>query len=268
VIRTRLFLGLTAAATVAAVLGAQGAYAATTLPDATVLTSSANSTSYQFNTISDYWSVVAVDTSADYDISLYDTGGGLLGSSILGTGKIDFIAINSNLRPLGTYVATVTHYAGSAPYYVEQRQGHTTTTLPTPTNNGVTGAGDPQLAFASVQSQDVISVSDIYLTAGRQFWVNVPDTAEGFYFLESNPADPSTFIRSRTQATQIAGTREAQGCTLYTGWHGLVEINTDAPPPHTTNPVSGLANALVGYDPSRPNTCPERNFPGPTPPGP
>jgi hypothetical protein len=252
------------------VLVAQPAYASTALPDATVLVSNATSQTYQFDTVSDYWSVVAVATSVDYDLRLMDVGGATLATSTYGTGVTDFIAINSNLRPLGTYYATVSHYAGTGSYYVEQRQGHTVTTLPVPDNDGVTGAGDPDLAFASVKSQDVISVSDIYLTAGQQFWVNASDPGQQFYFLESNPADPSTFIRSRWQATNVSGTSESEGCTLYTanytGWHGLVEVNSSLP--YTSNPQQGIANALDGFDPTRPNTCPQRNFPAYTPPGP
>jgi hypothetical protein len=151
-----------------------------------------------------------------------------------------------------------------------RREGNTITTLPTPDNNGVTGPSDPDLAFAWVHSQDVVSVSDIYLTAGQKFWVNVANASQGFYLLESNPADASTFIRTRSQAIAIPGTKYAQGCTMftanYTGWHGLVEVNSDLP--HATNPQEGIANVLDGYDAARPNTCPQRNFPDPTPAGP
>jgi hypothetical protein len=252
------------------VLIAQPAYASTVLPDATVLVSNATSQTYTFNTVSHYWSVVAVATSADYDLRLMDVGGATLATSTYGTGVTDFIAINSNLRPLGTYYATVTHFAGTGSYYVEQREGNNITGIPWPDNDGVTGAGDPDLAFASVNSQDVISVSDMWLVAGQQFWVNASDPGQSFYFLESNPNDPSTFIRSRWQAANVAGTSESQGCTLYTanytGWHGIVEVNSSLP--YTSNPQQGIANALDRLDPARPNTCPQRNFPAPTPAGP
>lgn len=270
VVRLWMRSGFLIAAVMATVLVSQAAYASTPLPDATVITSNAATGTYTFNTVSDYWSIVAVATSADYDLRLYDVAGALLGTSDYGTGVTDFIAINSNLRPLGTYSATVNHYSGTGSDYVEQRQGHTITALPVPDNDGVTGPSDPDLAFASVNSQDVASVSDIYLAAGQQFWVNVANTGQTFFMLESNPSDPSTFIRTRVQATAIANTRTAQGCTLYTanytGWHGLVEINPSLP--YTSSPQQGTANALDGYDPARPNTCPQRNFPDPTPAGP
>ncbi len=262
--------GIVATAVVAVLLPSAAAYASTPLADATVVPSSAGNADYTFNSTSYYWSVVALSTKADYDLHLYDGNNNVLGASLYGTGVDDFVAINSNLRPLGPYDANITHYAGTGVYYVEQRQGHTITTLPQPANDGVSGAGDPDLAFASVGSADVISVSDVYLNAGDAFWVNVANPAGNFFFLESNPADPSTFIRSRAQAVAVPGTRTAQGCTLYTanysGWHGLVVANPD--PPHSTNPGSGYAYALHRYDPARPNTCPQRNFPAPTPAGP
>jgi hypothetical protein len=267
-IRTWIRSGTVVATVAAIVLVGQAAYAST-LTDGVVIDTNAVSATYTFNTVSDYWSVIGVATSADYDLRLY-AGGVLLGTSDYGTGVTDFIAINSNLRPLGAYSAVVNHYAGTGSYYVEQRQGHTVTSLPVPDNDGVTGPSDPDLAFAAVNSQDVISVSDIYLIAGQQYWVNAANTGQDFYMLESNPGDSSTFIRTRAQATAIAGTSTAEGCTLYTanytGWHGLVEINPILPV--FTNPQQGTANALDGYDPARPNTCPQRNFPDPTPPGP
>ena len=261
---------LTIVAVVAMVLVSQDAYAGTPLADGAVVTTSVAPTTYTFSTVNYYWSIVAVATDADYDVRLYDANNTLLGTSDYATGVTDWIAINSNLRPLGSYSATVSHWSGTGPFYIQQHQGHTVTTLPASANDGVTGPSDPDLAFASVNSQDVLSVSDIYLTAGQKFWVNVANTSQDFFLLESNPADPTTFIRTRAQAIGIAGTKNAQGCTMftanYTGWHGLVEVSDDLP--HATSPQEGEANALVAYDPARPNTCPERNFPGPTPPGP
>ncbi len=274
--RTRSRIGIVAGTAVLLLLVSQTAYANTTLASHTVV-STGTPASYDFATTLPYWSIVAVaDTGSNYDLSLYVPNGRLplASSTYAGTGVTDFIAINSNDRALGGYTAKVTHpglliLAGSTAY-VEQIQGSTVTTLPTPDNNGITGPGDPDLAFASVNSQDVIGVSDVFLNAGDKFWVNVTDPNQYFYFLESNPSDSSTFIRTRAQAAAIPGTSQHQGCTLYTanytGWHGLVEVNQDLP--HPTNPQEGLANAIVRYDPARPTTCPQRNFPDPTPAGP
>jgi hypothetical protein len=258
-----------AAVTAALVLVPQAAFASVALADGVVVTTS-TANDYTFNTTTHYWSVVAVGTAVDYDLRLYDGGNMLLGSSTYGTGTTDFVAINSNLRNLGSYRASVNLYSGSGNYNVEQRQGRSMMNLPWPANDGVSGAGDPDLGFATVMSTDVISVADIWLNAGEQFWAKVSGINAGFFFLESNPADSATFIRSRVQAVLVPGTSSAQGCMLYTanytGWHGLVVVNPD--PPQATNPPSGVGYALHRMDPSRPNTCPQRNFPGPTPPGP
>jgi hypothetical protein len=262
--------GFVATAVAAMLLIAQGAYASTPLPDGSVVNARIAPVIYTFSTTTHYWSVIGVATTVDYDLALLDSSGNQLAASNYGTGVTDFIAINNNLRPLGSYSASVTHYSGTGSFWVQQVQGHSVTTLPASANDGVSGPGDPDLAFSAVNSNNVVSVSDIYLTAGQKFWVNDPTTGVNFFLLESNPADSTTFIRTRAQATNIAGTRVAQGCTLYTanytGWHGWVEVNPQQP--YATNPQEGTANAIVAYDPARPNTCPQRNFPSPTPPGP
>ena len=144
--------------------------------------------------------------------------------------------------------------------------------LPVSANDGVTGPGDPDLAFASVNSQNVLSVSDIYLTAGQKFWVNVANTSQDFFLLESNPADSSTFIRTlgagdRDRRHEVCpGLHDVHRELHRVEWPGRGERRSAAA--QMTNPQEGEANALVAYDPARPNTCPQRNFPGPTPPGP
>ncbi len=268
-LRRSIFTAIAAAATATIVLVPQAAFADSPLADAVVVTSSA-ANGYTFSTNTPYCSVVGVSTAADWDLKLDDGGGTQLGQSVYGLGAVDFVAINSNLRAYGPYKASVVLFSGSAAYNVELRQGNTVATLPWPANDGVSGAGDPDLGFATVSSADVIRVVDVWLNAGESFWAKVSNADAGFYFLESNPGSPSTFIRSRAQAAGIAGTRTAQGCTLYTahytGWHGFVVVNPDTP--QATNPPSGIGYALHRFDPARPNTCPQRNFPGPTPPGP
>jgi hypothetical protein len=269
-IRTFLRSAVVAATVVGVVLVAQAAYAGA-LADGQIIDTNAVQESFTFNTVSEYWSIVALSTSADYDISLYDSSSKLLSGSDYGTGVTDFVAINSNDRALGGYTATVKKYSGTGSYYIQQNQGHTVTTLPIPANQGVSGPSSPDLAFAAVNSGNVISVSDVWLNAGDSFWVNTANyPQDGFFLLESNPNNPATFIENRATASAFPGTRTAEGCTLFTaqysGWHGLVAVNPG--PPIATNPGSGIAYALDRYDPTRPNTCPQRNFPAPTPAGP
>ncbi len=125
-IRVRRIVAALAAVTAIVVVAPQHAVANTPptgLPDAHVVSTS-TAVNYAFTTTTSEWSIVGVATTADYDLNLYQNGV-LLGTSAAGTGITDFIAINNHLRPLGTYTASVIHYAGTGLYYVEQRQGHT-----------------------------------------------------------------------------------------------------------------------------------------------
>ncbi len=109
----------------------------------------------------------------------------------------------------------------------------------------------------------------MYLTAGEQIWVKTPNTWQFFYMLESNPADPSTFIRTRFQAGAIANTRTAQGCTLYTanytGWHGIVEVNMQSAvglqPASRASPTRWTPSTL--RDPTRARNATSRTRPRP-----
>jgi hypothetical protein len=271
----RIVVAAAAAATLLAAQAADAGVPPPVLPDNTVEQGTSAGANFYWSTDTDYWSVVAVTAAppTDYDLQLWDTNGNELATSTYGAGTVDFIAINSNTgyEPEQSYRIAAPRYSGSTGYYLEARQGTNATTLPTPTNNGVSGAGDPQLAFASVKDADVISVEDVYLTAGTKFWVaDSPTTNGDFFFLESHPGVASTYIVTRAQAAAIPGTKEAEGCTLYTanytGWHGFVYVNDQLPVAGQTQ--SGTAVSIVGYDPARPNTCPNRNFPAATPPGP
>ncbi len=242
--------------------------AAATAPDKTVIISSAP-TDYTFSINATYWSVIALQPQAtnDYDLSALTTGGGSsLGESIWGTGSTDFLAIDSNVgrQPLASYKATVVHYSGGGSYAVQFRMGQSVTALPTPAWDGVTGPGDPDITFVSLPDADVASISDIRLAAGEKFWVSSTNAGSHLYLLESSD-DRASWVQSRTEASRQNFTF-VDGCTLYTaqagGWHGLLMIGDRWP---NAGSSGGIGYALHKYDPARPNTCPIRNFPGPTP---
>lgn len=266
--RTRRFW-LTAAVCSAAVvlLVQQPAYAAT-LTDGAIHRPK-SSTVYDLAATRPAWSAVAVFSPENWNVSLFEGSGPWLASSTgYGLGKTEFIAVNSHLRTPGAYRVEATRVTGFSPY-VQWRQAAEKIVLPVPANDGVTGAGDPDLAFAWLDSRDVVNVFDMHLNYGEMFWVNSrPDT--GFYFLQSNPYDAATFVRTRAQAVVVPGMRVVGNCTLYraghTGWHGVVMIGNSAPV--TTVPAGGTAFTLHRFDPARPDTCPQRNFPDYTPPGP
>lgn len=242
------------------------ASASVALPDGVVVYGTTGN-DYTYTTSTPYWSVVAVQPrSGDVDMVLY-SGSTALNSSVQGTGRTDFVAVNSNpgARPLGAYHATVNPFSGSASHAVQLLQGRNVIILPVPANDGVSGAGDPDITFAVLSDDDVASVADIYLTAGQKFWAHTTSAGDSLYLLETNPASATTFTRSRTQAAG-AGHAVVDGCTLYTaaytGWHGLAVVDDRWP---TGSGGAGIAYALHKWNPAKPTTCPVKNFPGPTP---
>jgi len=228
----------------------------------------AATTTWDFTTTSHFWSIVGVYSDSDYDLTL-SAAGRTLTSSVYGAGRTDFIAIDSNdaHRPFGSYRATVRRYAGTTNFAVEQMQGRFVTSLPVPANDGVSGPGDADIAFATISSNRVVRISDIFLTAGDAFWVKTSAVDSDVFFLESNPADATTWIRNRASAVSSVNSRVVDGCTVYTaqftGWHAIAMVNNSWPV--TTDPAGGTGYPLIQYSTSRPSSCPVKNFPGPTP---
>jgi hypothetical protein len=248
---------------------ATNAYAGGNLPSG-ALVAGTTAQQYSYTTTYDYWSVTAVQPTAtsDYDLTLYSAGGSALASSTYGEGMTDFVAVDSNTgtRPFQTYYPDVTLYSPGS-YWVQAQYGARTVSLPTPTHHGTTGFSDPDIAFVILNSDDVVSIADIYLTAGQSFWAVSPTAASQLYLLEADTSYPSTFVQSRYEATLRLHTQVIDNCTLYaattTGWHALVLIKDT--PPTVTNPVQGIAFGLHKYDPTQPNYCPMANFPAATP---
>lgn len=257
------------AALLLVVVGASEAYAGGNLPNGSLVTGTTTQ-QYSYTTQYDYWSVTAVQptSTSDYDLTVFDAGGAALASSTYGTGITDFVAVDSNsgTRPFQTYYPEVSRYT-SGSYWVQAQYGARTVTLPTPTHHGTTGFSDPDIAYISLNSDDVASIADIYLTAGQSFWAVSPSAASQLYLLEADTSHASTFVQSRYTATQRLHTAVVDNCTLYTatttGWHALVLVKDT--PPTVTNPVQGIAYGLHQYDPTQQNYCPMANFPAATP---
>ncbi len=264
-----LFAAVTAVGAVAATLIAGPAYAAGALADDAVVRSAVPGT-YTFSTTTSYWSVVGLVSGPgdDYDLRLTTNAGALLGSSTLGAGRTDFVAINSNAgrRPMGPYRATAIRFNGAGPYWIEQRQGKNVISLPVPQWNGVTGPSDTDITFSSLADTHVVAVSDIYLVAGQKFWAHSTSSTAHMALLESTN-DPATWVRTRTQAINSTDHVVVDNCTLYTakatGWHALAMFADT--PPITPPAQGGYGYALHRYDAAHGNRCPVRNFPASTP---
>lgn len=248
------------------------AFAGGTLANDTVYTYS-TAQGFNYNTNVAYWSVVAElpQEPSDYDLNLLNVGGGLLDSSTYGPGYTDFVAVDSNsgTEPFQTYYPSVVHYSGAGSYAVEVQNGASILTIPTPTHQGTTGFSDPNLVFMNVNSNQVVSISDIYLTAGTSFWASGQGTAgSNLYLLEANPSNSSSFIQSRGAAAADQNEKVVDHCTEYTaevtGWHALVMVSDTWPV--ATSPQAGIAFGLHAFDATDPvGYCPIADFPGPTP---
>jgi hypothetical protein len=225
---------------------------------------------YTYRTYNRHWSIVALQpaATADWDLTLRDKTGSTVATSLLGAGRTDFVAVDSNTgkRPFGAYTAAVTAYTPGV-YWVQHLAGTDTLTLPAITHHGVTGPSDPDLAFVSLAEHDLVSITDIQLSAGESFWANTTTAASSLFLLDSDPANPATFAQGRATAAARQHTQVLDGCTLYTaqrsGWHALAMIGDRAP--KKSSPAQGTAYALHRVDPAAPASCPQRNFPAPTP---
>ncbi|MEV0457799.1 hypothetical protein [Catellatospora methionotrophica] len=262
---------LSTATALVLVLSAPGLAAASVYLSNDSVTLSTTPQSYNYSTTNTYWSVMALQSppGADFDLAL--SGNGVaLGTSTQGAGRTDFIAVNSNggFQPLGRYLATVTAYSGSGTYAVQRQTGTSTIVLPAITHPGSTGASDPDLAFAVLADDDIVSIADMWLTAGQAFWATTPTAAQHLYLVKSAVGAPSTYVRNRNAAASGQSVAVVDGCTKYTptvtGWHALVFVG-DREPELPQVPADGIAHALKLVDPATPNTCPVRNFPAATP---
>ncbi|MEY9870680.1 hypothetical protein ABH931_000134 [Streptacidiphilus sp. MAP12-33] len=266
--RTGRWLTVGALASAAALAFTGVAWAGGVLPNGTAVSSTV-AQGYNYPTSYSYWSVSAVQPSsgANFGLNVLNVGGGLAGSSNVGTDRTNFVAVDSNsgTEPFGTwYPQVVQHTAGS--YWVEAQYGAKITTIPTPTHHGTTGAGDPDIAFSVLNGNQVTSISDIYLTAGESFWASTPVAAQELYLLEATPGQSSTYVQGRSTAAAGQSTKVVDNCTLYTakqtGWHALVLVGDS---PLTGNSQAGIAFGIHQYDPTQPTYCPMANFPAATP---
>ena len=265
--RRRLLAVGAAVVTVLAVPGI--AWAGGTLTSGAI-TSATTAQSFNYTTNTDYWSVVAIQPTAtsDYDLTLYNAGGAKLAISQYNAGATDFVAVDSNsgTEPFGNYTASVSQYTAGQ-YWIQAQYGAHEITLPTPTHHGTTGFSDPDITYADLNSNNIVSISDIYLTAGQSFWAVSTDDTNSLFLLEATPGTASTYVQGRAAAYQDQHTQTIDNCTLYTakqtGWHALVLIGDRAPV--TTNPQQGNAIGLHQYDPTQPNYCPLADFPAATP---
>ncbi|WP_416964757.1 hypothetical protein [Streptomyces sp. Agncl-13] len=162
-------------------------------------TSSTPAQNFSLNTAVQSWSVVALRPSAptDFALTLYDDRAQTvrLGSSFLGGQAVDFVAIDSNLRPVGDYYPRVTQFQGPGTFTIESAMGFDTLEPGAPTR------------FHLDDSQ-VAAVQDTALTAGVPVTITLtpdnPISVAGLFVMGDDPGNPSTFVQSRSSAVASA----------------------------------------------------------------
>lgn len=193
---------------------------------------------------SHYWSVMAVRSAPGQDFDLtVDTPTGTVGS-FEGQNHTDFVAINSNYQPLGTFPVGVTHYSGpdSADTYDEEFVD--TAKIFTPTMYGAT-TGSPgnsqdivDADAAITRNHNVAAVFDVQLTAGQYYVIRSSARDGNVFLLSSDPANAGTWVQSRSSALHVQTT-----CTRMraarTDWYGLVILFDDG---------AGGYHSWEGYD--------------------
>jgi hypothetical protein len=239
--RKPLALIVAAASVAAALLVGPAAHADTSLADAArilrleayesrsrVLPEPGKSHNYRFDTTPAFWSVVAAwsPPTGDVDLRLYDDKARtqLLGQSTFGTAQTDFIAVDGNHRPAGSYFPSVNRYGGTGTYFVEFAQGLRTL-----------GSSPASVPMAI---DDIVAVFDAYLVAGVTYTITLtPDNAaqDGDLFLVgSSSADPSTWVRSRNSSLASStshGVGQAESFSFtpsVSDYYGVVVVNEAA----------------------------------------
>ena len=193
---------------------------------------------YSFNTVSGYWSGVAVRGANDNDLTVYDDAGqtASLASSAFGGSTIDYVLVDSNERSLGDYYPRVNLFAGSGPYDVEWAAGATSF-----------AEGSTPVSFGT---GDVIQVRDAFAAGGVTNYVRVVPSAGldlDLFAHDSTSGTPATYVQGRPAAVASSasgglGAPEAIQYTVpETDWTGLVLLNK-----------SGSGTATVYRDQSAP----------------
>jgi hypothetical protein len=185
-------------------------------------------------TASHYWSVLAMRSAPgqDFDLTL-TTPTDTVGSSE-GENNTDFVAINSNYQPLGTFPININHYSGPDSGATFDYEFVDTAQVFAPTKFGATtgspGSSGDQVDYdpAITRGPDVAKVFDVQLVAGQYYVIkSIYDFAKdaNVFLLSSDPAKPATWVRSRSSALHVQ-TGSGVSCTRIraarSDWYGLV----------------------------------------------
>lgn len=169
---------------------------------------------YTYSTTTSHWSVVATESAPDVSVHLrlWDDAEqwDFLAGSLLWGGETNFVAVDSNHRPLDSYYASVQWKSGDGDYGVEFAQG-----------DAVLDNHDQTIRVAA---SDVVLVRDTWLVAGETYTFSVDDPSEAtLYLMGSRAGLSSTYVRSRSQALRSTeGGSSFTFATRISDWFGVV----------------------------------------------
>lgn len=178
---------------------------------------------HSFNQTAVYWGAVAVQSSVDWDIQLATNAGGaaapqcvsnVIASSSLASGVADFVVVDFNNSPLGTYVVRTHEYSGSAnantQWYGGSQLLHVNDTILDKTR----------------APGDFIESYDVYLEAGKTYrlqYITLSGALRAFLF--RNPGG-GPYFAGRNDAELAIGTFIDGNYTApTTGFYGLVVVD-------------------------------------------
>jgi len=156
---------------------------------------------FGFSTAVHSWSVVAMRPGplTDYNLLLFDeraqTSPTSLANSFTSNQEVEFIAIDSNLRPLDDYYPRVFQFRGPGNYTIEYAAGFTTLQ---PASSNTFHFDDSHVA----------AVQDTVLTAGVPVTITLteqdPVSFASLFVMGDDPNTPSTFVEGRASALASA----------------------------------------------------------------
>jgi len=159
--------------------------------DAMVSTSAYNA--YKYNQPTNYWNVVGVRSSSDWDIYTYNIDFTTSRANSVRTSGVDFCVSDANHSPLDSMGVVVTRYSGTATAYVEFENASDLLTRGQTNGPYTWTAGD------------VVEVWDVYLPSGigGTFKVDITSGTSdlGFALFKSNGA---TYYAGRSAAVASA----------------------------------------------------------------
>lgn len=154
---------------------------------------------FGFNTTVHSWSVVALRPSAptDFDFTMYDDRAqtSFLKASNFNDQAVDFVAIDSNLRPLGDYYPRVNQFRGPGTFRIEHVQAFQT----------LQPASSSSFRF---DDSNVAAVEETDLTAGVPVTISLTEASvistASLFIMGDDPSTPATFVQNRSSAVVSA----------------------------------------------------------------